>query len=1324
MPSNKDSSSYAKGAPGYAGYEYQIDVTVWLTLHLVANLRVADSVHIEPASQEDLEVEIELPEQTQTIKAQGKKYTLVVQAKQRTTSIWTEAKLKKVLLHGGSKRPSAIEQLERCDVRYMLVTDAGLNAKTAGLRVNDPINSWPRNIPSSLSELNTVDLAGRISVLPDLDNEKISYRIKDILTDLFRVPQGRWNLCREELRVAVRARMTGESDGIWAREELERVVKEHDGYFASSPELETFVKPTNWQQITSTLHDQRAVVIVGASGSGKTMASRKLIDDLRSDIPGLEHVTVNGGPGELHGDRTQPPVVYEIQDPWGRLTFDSNKRDWNQQLQAFLETRLEGDVYVVVTSRYDVAASTEDALGRIRPWVVPLEPEHYGEAERTQIYTSMAERLPRRFQRVASNAEWEVLEKLRTPLEIQKFFDALTFSKSGQSEPELIRDAIGKAYKSAIELNVAEQIEERRDACAAVVLWGMLRVSDSIPLGVVTKVEECLYNRNENIVHGVMSLVQFLIAGHNLRQGSEGSEVSYYHPRVEAGIERVLFDDIHRLNTKHILEILIELFASDDAPDERWNIAAAAELLASTRNIQGLRVAATILTQQVIDDWLSSHRPETEWEFQNHVELAATAGSIDSAIAQVGRFLIDWKEYAQSWNFTLEEQIPERDDAWFCWVTASPVTRETIERYVREVLPSDYTSNYPSDFVRSLERLAPDLSDAFIDAAHQVVGRGVYAPATTIARGAVQDLDGFEKVLDEAVLILESEEKKEEAQALNLKILNGEFNEDYATFLAESFDHGFTANEFLESYVEQVHASGNWIRIKNHRHRAHLIRHWLNILLRESDARVDADEALAAVTVGFGCESEETVWAVAAKTWDSRYLTLLKERNLAGHPCSESRNAALKCLVLHVPEALIPLVVQLRNEREFCRLVEIAIDISLWLRNKPNLYPTPTATQARQALKHLPRDIAGLSDASLALQKETKPVVLDESFLLLRSAEEGSADVRQLRLSIAEFEQLDVKRDILWLLENGEAPSVGVVALHAAVQQRIEEVVWSALDHRYADVVAAAVTALGATTASPLSNVLLDLCQSRASQVRMALVKTLKARPHSEYARTLLKLLHDEWSMYSDHYGSDAKFPIARLAMETLSLLVPLEHYAMEEIYKVVSMTADSVIREAGLRIFARSEEPVHRHQLVELALRRGYEELQQAAISALRDEEERVSEKMMTMVSSEELISQPPLVAAALACLIGSCASQKAVLEIGNVLVGDQRRRVLVVLLIRFVKKRSTEVARQLATLLGDRYSAVAWALNSPRGDSLDASFLDELGSIDVCEAVYVYLV
>ncbi len=65
-----------------------------------------------------------------------------------------------------------------------------------------------------------------------------------------------------------------------------------------------------------------AVLILGQSDSGKTMAVRKLIEDLRTEIPGLTRVPISA-PRQLHEDRTPKPIVYDIEDPWGKYDFET-----------------------------------------------------------------------------------------------------------------------------------------------------------------------------------------------------------------------------------------------------------------------------------------------------------------------------------------------------------------------------------------------------------------------------------------------------------------------------------------------------------------------------------------------------------------------------------------------------------------------------------------------------------------------------------------------------------------------------------------------------------------------------------------------------------------------------------------------------------------------------------------------------------------------------------------------------------------------------------------------------------------------------------------
>ncbi|NHW87488.1 hypothetical protein, partial [Escherichia coli] len=82
------------------------------------------------------------------------------------------------------------------------------------------------------------------------------------------------------------------------------------------------------------------------------------------------------------------------------------------------------DRRIVVTTRRDVGVSA-GVLSTIEPWLVPLEVEHYGPNERSKLYRTRIGTLPRDVQTLAADAEKQVLDELASPLEIEKFFDAM-----------------------------------------------------------------------------------------------------------------------------------------------------------------------------------------------------------------------------------------------------------------------------------------------------------------------------------------------------------------------------------------------------------------------------------------------------------------------------------------------------------------------------------------------------------------------------------------------------------------------------------------------------------------------------------------------------------------------------------------------------------------------------------------------------------------------------------------------------------------------------------------------------------------------------------
>ncbi len=78
---------------------------------------------------------------------------------------------------------------------------------------------------------------------------------------------------------------------------------------------------------------------------------------------------------------------------------------------------------------------------------------------------------------------------------------------------------------------------------------------------------------------------------------------------------------------------------------------------------------------------------------------------------------------------------------------------------------------------------------------------------TPFRRGALRDLQGFEAIVDLAVAELTpSEAEVRRAAEFSLGLKNEEFNEDYAQHYSED-DSGWTAGEFLSSYIDKVRAT-------------------------------------------------------------------------------------------------------------------------------------------------------------------------------------------------------------------------------------------------------------------------------------------------------------------------------------------------------------------------------------------------------------------------------------------------------------------------------------------------------------------------------------
>ena len=1327
-----ENQSGGSGRDAIAGYEYQMDVSVWVALYLLVANKQAQEVTLEPASQEDLEAELEATEPGRmTGKFSLKSYRLVVQVKLRNGDAWTIDGIKGLLKYGSDRRPSAADRLVDPSVRYLLVTSAALNGKAADLRVRQP-GLWPKAgaMPPSIARVLSADADGRVAVIGGKDPEQLQTEIRLLLTDSFRVPNSQWKNCLNALREDARIRIRGVNEGRWLREDIESLIRKHGGYLANSPELELYVKPTNWGQIRRALDMNHAALIIGPSGTGKTWATRMLYEELHREIPELAHVSIRLGPYELEDDRTASPVLYDIEDPWGRYDFDPKSRPWNDQLDRFF-AHATADRMIVATTRRDVAEAAR-VMEMMNPWLVPLEAEHYGAKERERIYELRIAAIPWDLQDTVLRAKSGVLKELATPLEIQKFFDAVPTIDRLQfsNRKALIEEAVRLAHQNSIERTVIEQIEQRNDVRAAAVIWALLKISDKFSIARLQEIEDRLADKGSEWDRGVTPLVRFFVAARNLRQNDD--IVTYYHPRVESGIVQAL--EKERVIAGKALRALIETWVSLDDLSE-WGAGAAAKLIAAIPMGSEIKLWLRPISTDKIDCWLEAHLTNSPGKLAAALDLIAAAGSPENPQAEVARYLLHRAELNDSF-FMDHWRRPEKDDDWYSRHRFSPATKPLVERFIRDALPWTH-GWYGRDFARDVKRLAADLTGAFLEAAHQIVGLGVTHADDAIAEGALDDLAGFEAIVKAAIdAVQQTPEEKANEQALSLALINGEYSEEYAEHLSTSNEDGYTAGVFLKAYIRRVRKTIGWQHLAAHPHREHLLRYWLAALRDEvkgphfvededeaprADAELQPDELAAAFGLAHDSPDEDELWYLLHLAWDERFLQALLGRVKEGDISPKIRLAALTCFLVRAPEKLKEIIDELQARGVTTRLVEIALDLA-HLSNVNAFHRIDRKADAKAAIEQLPASFEELGRAFLDLLNDRPLLVSENSRQLLLTIDGETEDIRRLRLAIVDSTSTVWQEDLSALLTTSEDPDIAVEALKAAVREKQNAEIAQSLTHRFAAVRAKVLEAVAGDMPAPLPPALLSMVSDKGQSVRRALASLLASKPDPSHMATLIQLAGDKYSTGTHYVGDDAALPIAREAVEAIKSYPQLDPKTADTLLEIAISSADPHLRSDIFKVLATHAGLSGQEMLFDLATEAGRYRIRSEAAGAFLSALGAVGREIVTKITSELLVAQIESVAAVLALVLGHDGDLETIRHAATGLASNRKRRVLLLLLIRLVIGRDPAIGEELAAMLPNNHPGLEWALGGEI-DWQNDQLLSDLGDVRICHEVFVYM-
>ena len=1304
-------------AAAQAGFDYQLDVSILAALQLLLISKAASRLVLEPASEEDLEADLEphTPGRLRPSATIAGGCKLVVQVKMRNGEPWSIEDFDALLKHGSEEkggRPKALHHLDDLNTRYLLVTNADLKGSVRGLLVEGFEEvSDKASFPPKLKATLQVSPEGRIAIWGKLTERQLASEIRALMSDLLHVPKAEQPKLIEKLRLEARRRTRGRTPGLWTSDDLLATVRAHGGFLASSASLEHFVPPANFNDMLEILTDKNAVIIRGPSGTGKTQAALKLCDIARRRDGALGVITVGAddAPTTVRKVVNNGPTLFYVDDPWGQLTLRGSSEAWTEQLPRLL-AKATPDHQFVITSRSDVMQSAEvgDSL---KTWSVELDAGEYRGGRLGVIHDNRIDQLPAALQTKAYAFRNEVLDALGTPLEIELYFTHMQNGPDvGEKDHVFFRRLLELAQRDAVEGVVVRALSSIDTRGTAAIVWALLAARGQFDRSRLNPLQRALRGRDRALGDSLDRLINRMVAARHLRQPAR--TIAFAHPSVRQGFEAFTRDNWGQ--SEFAIETLIAALVQLSSAHRDWGMETAARVFEVTRSFarrQDVDQAFEIVpgSQVAIDAWLDESLMDPRSKFAPLLELASEVGSDASIPSRVARWLLKGTQRGASF-FVRKWQPPVFDDAWYETVSASPLAAMVADRFVREQLGFD-RGNYGSGFAERLDRFAPNLTAAYLDAARQMVGNGFELNADAVAAGAVRDLDEFESVVQASLDDLANISHKHLKSGLEewRAIEDGE-RDNAVEEAARSYheDDGYTSGVFIDAYVRRLRADGRWLILANHPRVAELIRAWSQALVTSPEP-VNEIELRTALVAAKEMDDEPKVWAAAREHWHEALAPALTAR-IGSAPSSAYLRDELALTALEVaPNAL--LAAFHANGEQPDRQVTMLTDMQ---RARRRLGEDGRA-KLRRVSGALPKELKEIFNA-LPTSKTKARKVNDRALSLLAAcAPQLDAETLDLVVPVIIESRGYASPAISRWLTIASRREHAVGATEAAISVGDINLVKAALRHQRADARRAALLHLAPTFPDLLPPWILTMMSDPGSRVRRALVALLGERPHPDHLQPLLALMSDTWSSAEPHIDGSESFDIAQEAVVALAANDPLSDSIGDTLVNVAKTTVDRTLSQYALTAAAHCCSAGIQQKIANLVDMPEACWIRLDALNALADADS-VDQSVVARLTPAYLLGLPPILAAPAAHLVGAHAPAKFALKLFEWVASSNERRALLLVGANAMARRDRATADRILDLLEPGHPG-RQLLTSV--EPLPEFILDDLGSVQLREAV-----
>ena len=1170
------------GNTGYAGYEYQIEVTIWIALDLILAKAVTNELTIEPPSQEDLEATVHDPNKASLgLFAESDRIDLIFQAKTRSGAPWSSADFARVLAGKqgekgaeGSGRTNPLEML-RADERrrYVFITNEAL---AESLRAHEAQHFFdvpeatdlPPYARKGYDPSTREALAPRILLFAGLTEEVLGARIRNLVARHGHVPSVNHIGCLEDLRNEVCKRIRGDAEGRWTRSELVEAIARHGGSVAPTRAMDHYVRPRSFVRIQEKLDRFHAVLIAGPSGTGKTLTANILEVEFRRSNPPFDVIGEEHGPAYVRRHLMRAgPVLFHLRDPWGSNRLTPGADRWSGELPKLL-TDAGPEKKFLITSRSDVLQSAgRDLMNDLAPHTVAIEVDDYGLGRLQAIYDGIANDLTGHARSLAQPYRETALKSLSRPYEIYRFLVAL--SREDPDKPRKVHDIVADSQINAISQVIARQIEPwgGDGVASAAIIWALLASRGAVARDVFPMLLRRVRSAANSVRPDVEGLLDFLVAGGNLRH--DGAGLSFHHPRVEDGLRLAFMR--HPREAEYVLSLVVDALATLDSGKEDWGIETGLAVLRATNRLDGLELTLASATQERLDAHLESNATVADgrFDFERALNDLARFGAPSHLPSRLARVLVEDGLEPGQVTFMEQWRPPDLSDNDLDELQNDARTPHMIARFVREVLPFTRT-DYDQTISSLLRELAPGIETAFWDALDTVAGPG--GPNENIKAIVAGACAGASPDFDRAIARLAKSEAEADVwmeKAYAEQARQAEEHEVDATaadhILEDPEEQYYNAKTGMQAVVKLRRVLEGLAWIPDHPHRQSLLSAAAEVI-GQSPRAPDAGDLRLLLHEAENW-TRNALWRAVKQHWQVNLADLLSAELAKSDLDNGLRRTLIEIAALNSDDGSdpVPILAEVAQQVSPDRQLELVYDLMCASLDDGR---GGAGLGAKRA--HAERLSDGLPNQLSELGRLLTAFMAGEE--IRTSAEQLSDPARNHLCALLKIVSADVAAQLLCsgaaigldtiptarrLLATGNADH-GATAVHALLidgRPQVKAVLHEALMHERYRVRRDALEILIRTGDPEDSNRVLAAASDRSADVRLALARLMQEHQWPEAIDPLVKLLGDQRDFSSDYDSmggpSWSKFSVARAAAHALEAYDRLPASAVEALLGV-----------------------------------------------------------------------------------------------------------------------------------------------------------------------------